>query len=100
MGVSEATFYVWKKEYANLAVNRAQGVGLPAPRLRAISCAKLTHFVGARVGSSCPCPSSDPSSSQFAQAALQFRCLADGNTELARSNLHPVPNVRIENRTK
>lgn len=44
--------------------------------------------------------SNDGSFSQFAQAELQFRCLAEGDPELARPNLQPVPNVRIENRTK
>ena len=44
--------------------------------------------------------SNDGSFSRFAQAELQFRCLAEGDPELARPNLEPVPNVRIENRTK
>lgn len=42
----------------------------------------------------------DGSFSRFAQAELQFRCLAEGDPELARPTLQPVPNVRIENRTK
>ena len=44
--------------------------------------------------------SRDGSFSQFAQAEIQFRCLAEGDPELARPALEAVPNVRIENRTK
>ena len=44
--------------------------------------------------------SKDGGFSQFAQADIQFRCLAEGDPELARPTLEPVPNVRIENRTK
>lgn len=35
--------------------------------------------------------------SNFGHASLVFRCLADGDPELRRPNLRPVPNVRIEN---
>lgn len=38
--------------------------------------------------------------SQFAQAELQFRCLADNDPDLVRPNLQPVPNILIENRIK
>jgi hypothetical protein len=44
--------------------------------------------------------SKDGSFSQFAQAELQFRCLAEGDRELARPTLEPAPNIRIENVTK
>lgn len=44
--------------------------------------------------------SRDGSFSQFAQAEIQFRCLAEGDHELARPTLEPVPNVRIENRAR
>jgi hypothetical protein len=44
--------------------------------------------------------SNDGSFQRFAQAELQFRCLAQGDPELKRPTLEAVPNVRIENRTK
>ena len=44
--------------------------------------------------------SNDGSFQRFAQAELQFRCLAPGDPELRRPTLEPVPNLRIENRTK
>ena len=44
--------------------------------------------------------SNDGSFQRFAQAELQFRCLAPGDPELGRPTLEPVPTVRIENRTK
>lgn len=41
----------------------------------------------------------DGSLSRFAQAEVQFRCLAEGDRDLARPTLEPVPNVRIGTRT-
>jgi len=38
--------------------------------------------------------------SNFAQAELQFRCLAENDPELTRPTLEATPNVRIENRIK
>ncbi len=42
----------------------------------------------------------DAGFSNFAQGSLQFRCLMEGDPELRRPNLQPVPSVRIENVTR
>ena len=42
----------------------------------------------------------DAGIAQYASAEIQFRCLAEGDPELRRPNMEPLPDVRIEMKTK
>lgn len=42
----------------------------------------------------------DAGVAQYASAEIQFRCLAEGDPELRRPNMEPLPDVRIEMNTK
>jgi len=44
--------------------------------------------------------SRDAAVAQYASAEIQFRCLAEGDPELRRPDMEPVPNVSMEMRTK